>query len=254
MSDWESDDAAAPASRSIATKKPVKSKWEGEDEEESSPASDWDASSDESSEDDKPAPAPAAPLKKKGTVKQKIAEKEAAKAARGGDDDLEYDEDSVLDPREKARLDREREIKADLDNAAVLLGAAGLGGTSSSELDALISANPRTKEDFQDFSTRIIEFIVKRHQAKPLYASFVEHHVRELCQPLKDVEIRKAASGLTTLANEKQREQRDKTSGKKKVKAAAKPVLGSAKVANKFDTGVYDEALDDFGTNQEDFM
>jgi translation initiation factor 3 subunit J len=61
-------------------------------------------------------------------VKQKIAEKEAAKAARGGDDDLEYDEDSVLDPREKARLDREREIKADLDNAAVLLGAAGLGG------------------------------------------------------------------------------------------------------------------------------
>jgi translation initiation factor 3 subunit J len=61
-------------------------------------------------------------------VKQKIAEKEAAKAARGGDDDLEYDEDSVLDPREKARLDREREIKADLDNAAVLFGAAGLGG------------------------------------------------------------------------------------------------------------------------------
>jgi translation initiation factor 3 subunit J len=106
-------------------------------------------------------------------------------------------------------------------------------GTSSSELDALISANPRTKEDFQDFSTRIIEFIVKRHQTKPLYASFVEHHVRELCQPLKDVEIRKAASGLTTLANEKQKEQRDKTSGKKKVKAATKPVLGSAKVANK---------------------
>lgn len=189
-------------------------------------------------------------------MKQKIAEKEAAKAARGGndDDDLEYDEDSVLDPREKARLDKEREIKADLDNAAVLLGAAGLGGTSSSELDALISANPRTKEDFQDFSTRIIEFIVKRHQTKPLYASFVEHHVRELCQPLKDVEIRKAASGLTTLANEKQKEFRDKTSGKKKVKAAAKPVLGSAKVANKFDTGVYDEALDDFGTNQDDFM
>lgn len=61
-------------------------------------------------------------------MKQKIAEKEAAKAARGGDDDLEYDEDSVLDPREKARLDREREIKADLDNAAALFGAAGLGG------------------------------------------------------------------------------------------------------------------------------
>jgi len=112
--------------------------------------------------------------------------------------------------------------------------ATSAAGTSSSELDALISANPRTKEDFQDFSAKIIEFIVKRHQNKPLYATFVEHHVRELCQPLKDVETRKAASALTTLANEKQKEQRDKASGKKKPKAATKPGLGSAKVTNKW--------------------
>lgn len=60
-----------------------------------------------------------------------MAEKEAAKAARAardGDDDLEYDEDAVLDPREKARRDKENEISADLENAATLLGAAGLGG------------------------------------------------------------------------------------------------------------------------------
>jgi translation initiation factor 3 subunit J len=106
-------------------------------------------------------------------------------------------------------------------------------GTSSPELDSLISANPRTKEDFQDFSAKIIEFIVKRHQSKPLYATFIEHHVRELCQPLKDLETRKAASALTTLANEKQKEQRDKASGKKRPKAATKPGLGAAKVSNK---------------------
>lgn len=65
-----------------------------------------------------------------------MAEKEAAKAARaarGGDDDdddddAEYDEDAVLDPREKARRDKEREISADLENAASLFGAAGLEG------------------------------------------------------------------------------------------------------------------------------
>ncbi len=107
-------------------------------------------------------------------------------------------------------------------------------GSSSKELDSLISAQPRTKEDFVDLSSRIIEFIIKQHQNKPLYATFVEHHVRELAMPLKDVEVRKAASGLTTLANEKQKEQRDKTSGKKKGKGAAKPALGAAKVANKF--------------------
>lgn len=57
--------------------------------------------------------------------------------------------------------------------------------------------------------------------------------MRELAVPLKDVEVRKAASGLTTLANEKQREQREKASGKKKSKAATKPGLGNAKLSNK---------------------
>ncbi|PFH45546.1 hypothetical protein AMATHDRAFT_8998 [Amanita thiersii Skay4041] len=260
MSDWEESDgdtAAKPAAP-IAQQKlvPKKSKWEGEDEDNDDPASDWEESSEE---EDEPPPvrAPVAPLKKGVSVKAKIAEKEAEKAARkaaGEDNDVEYDSDAVLDPREKARLDKERELKADLSNAAELFGSAALGGTSSSELDWLISFQPRTKEDFQQLSSKIIEFIIKRHQSKPLYPVFVEHHVRELAAPLKDVEVRKAASGLTTLANEKQKEQREKASGKKKPKAAARPVLGSSKVANKFDTSVYDEALDDFGSNADDFM
>jgi len=262
MSDWEASDSDTPAvvkPPPKATIKPAKSKWEGEDEESDGPVSDWEQSSEEE-EKSKPASAPVAPPRKKGTLKAKLAEIEAAKAARkaagedSDDDDDEYDSDEVLDPREKARMDKERELNADLDNAASLLGAAALGGTSSSELDSLISANPRTKDDFQALSAKIIEYIIKRHQNKPLYASFVEHHVRALAEPLKDVEVRKAASGLTTLANEKQKEQRDKASGKKKPKAAAKPGLGPAKLSSKLDTNVYDEALDDFGTNADDFM
>jgi len=250
MSDWEESDteSTAPAPAVPAVKKPVKSKWEGEDEEDGGPVSDWEESSDE--EDEKPKPAPtttAAPPKKKGSLKAKLAEKEAAKAARraAGEDSDDYDEDAVLDPREKARRDKERELNADLNNAADLFGAAALGGTSSKELDSLISAQPRTKEDFIALSNNIMEFIIKRHQDKPLYAAFVEAHVRELAMPLRDVDVRKAASALTTLANEKQKEQRDKTSGKKKPKAAAKPALGASKPAAKFDTSVYDEALDD---------
>ncbi len=56
-----------------------------------------------------------------------MAEKEAAKAAAGNDDDI-YDSDDVLDPREKARRAKEKELNADLSNAADLLGAAALGG------------------------------------------------------------------------------------------------------------------------------
>lgn len=92
--------------------------------------------------------------------------------------------------------------------------------------------------------------------------------------PLKDVEVRKAASALTTLANEKQKEQREKASGKKKPKAAGKPALGATKATNKsvifafvsmiyvdthflvfrFDTNAYEESLDDFGSHPDDFM
>ncbi|KAF9563203.1 translation initiation factor eIF3 subunit, partial [Agrocybe pediades] len=244
----------APPAAPPAVKKPVavpaKKKWEGEDEEESDPVSDWEESSEEESEEEKPAVV--APPKKKGTLKQKLAEKEAEKAAQKSNSD-DYDSDAVLDPREKARLDKERELKADLNNAADLLGAAALGGTSSSELDSLISAQPRTKEDFIKFSDKVIEYIIKRHQSKPLYHAFVEHHARALALPLKDVEVRKVASGLTTLANEKQKEQRDKASGKKKGKGSAKPPLVGAKSVGQ-DTGIYEEALDDFGTNDDDFM
>lgn len=126
-------------------------------------------------------------------------------------------------------------------------------GTSDKDLDSIISFQPRTKEQFVELSDMIIEFVIKRHHSKPLYPAFVEHHVRALAGPLKDVEVRKAASGLTTLANEKQKEQRDKASGKKK-KVTSKPVLGASKVVSKADTGVYDESLDDFGSNADDFM
>ena len=60
-----------------------------------------------------------------------MAEKAALKATQEDDDD--YDEDAVLDPREKARRDRERELQADLSNAADLMGAAALGGTRDAQ-------------------------------------------------------------------------------------------------------------------------
>ncbi|THV07224.1 translation initiation factor eIF3 subunit [Dendrothele bispora CBS 962.96] len=250
MSDWEASDDEKVVSPPPKVTAKTKGKWGGEDEDDDAPASDWEDSSEE--EEEKAPAAAVAPPKKKGTLKQKLAEKEAAKAAQKDEDDP-YDSDAVLDPREKARRDREKELNADLNNAADLFGAAALGGTSSKELDSLLSFQPRTKDDFVKLSGMIIEYVIKRHQNKPLYPTFVEHHVRELAQPLKDVEVRKAASGLTTLANEKQKEQRDKASGKKK-KTVSKPVLGGAKATSKLDTNAYDEALDDFGSHPDDFM
>jgi len=253
MSDWDDSDKevlAAPAAK-IVQKKPV-NKWQGEDEEDDGPVSDWEKSSD--SEDEKSVAAPVAPPKKKGTVKQKLAEKEAEKAARraAGEDEGSFDEDDVLDPRAKALRDRQRELEADLKNAADLFGQTSVNDAPS-DLASIQKADPKTKDEFIALSRQIMELVISKHQDKPLYATFVEHHVKELASSLRDVDVRKAASSLTALANEKQKESKDKTGGKKK-KGAAKPALGGAKTVNKLDTNLYDEALDDFGNDPNDFM
>ena len=74
----------------------------------------------------------AAPPKKKGTLKQKLAEKEAARRAQlaAGGSEADYDEDAVLDPREKARLEKERELESDLRNATELFGSTTIKSAS----------------------------------------------------------------------------------------------------------------------------
>ncbi|KLO09742.1 translation initiation factor eIF3 subunit [Schizopora paradoxa] len=255
MSDWDASDSDSPAANATSAPskapavKPAKSKWADEDEEENV-ASDWE---DSDEEEEKPkatsTATTSAPPKKKLTMKQKIAEKEAEKARRAleAPDEL-YDEAAVLNPREAALRARQMEMDSDMNNAADLFGATAF---EDKDVEKLVSFDCRTKENFQDFTTLLIETVIKRQQKRPLYPFFVEHFARELAAPLKDSEVRKVASSLSTLANEKQKEARDAASGKKK-KAAAKPVLGSTKASGRLDTSAYEESLDDFGN--DDFM
>jgi translation initiation factor 3 subunit J len=101
--------------------------------------SDWEASSDEEKEKPAPTTAPAAPPKKKGTIKQKIAEKEAERQARraAGDDEVDYDEDAVLDPRAKAQLEKQRELESDLINTTELFGSATVEGACVKRISSL---------------------------------------------------------------------------------------------------------------------
>ena len=101
--------------------------------------------------------------------------------------------------------------------------------------------NPTTKADFDLFSRRLAEIIIDKVGSKPLYKTFVEEHVKALCQPLGDVDVRKTSSALAALANEKQKAAKDGTGAKKK--KAAKPVLGGARTAARADTSLYDEVV-----------
>ncbi|KAF8322670.1 translation initiation factor eIF3 subunit [Clavulina sp. PMI_390] len=238
--DEESEEEVAPTKTAPAPAK----RFAGEDEEEDV-ADDWEASSDEEE-----APAPVARVsapRKKGTLKAAIAAKEAARLAAAEE---EEDSDEEVSEAEQKRRDKQHELDSDMLNAASLLGGTSLKGRSE-KIEGISNLNPKTKEEFQLLSDRLMELIT-RHQDKPLYPMFVEMHVKALAGPLRDVDVRKAASALTTLANEKQKEQRDKASGKKKPKTAAKPGLSGLKASTRLDTNSYNEALDDFGG--DDFM
>lgn len=102
----------------------------------------------------------------------------------------------------------------------------------------------QTKEDFDALSTLLSDLVISKHGNHPLYAMFVNKLVVDLAAPLKDIECRKAASGLTTLSNTKQAEAK---AGKGKGKKAGKPALGASKTVGggRADTSTYEEAMDD---------
>jgi translation initiation factor 3 subunit J len=105
---------------------------------------------------------------------------------------------------------------------------------------------PITKDQFEAYQKRLLETITA-HQKAGQYKLFVENLIRELCLSMKDLEVRKIASTLTALANEKQRQQREASKPKKKGKE--KPSLQGTTQKTVVDTASYDN-FDDF----DDFM
>lgn len=169
-------------------------------------------------------------MRQKGITRAKIAEKEAAEAAKM-QAALERESES---PSERKRRELAEQMQQDLENATALFGDSsvsenaknGLAGNSN-PLEAG-GANPRTKAQFYALSEALAKHITDAHGSKPLYADFVEHFARQLCLPLKDLDVKKVSSTLAALGNEKQRLQKEAQGvGKKKGGAKGKPQLGT---------------------------
>ncbi|PWN43888.1 translation initiation factor eIF3 subunit [Ceraceosorus guamensis] len=262
MSDWDasSDDGAAskPSVKPAAAPVARRGKFDDEDVEEEV-KDDWEE------EDEKPVPAPYVPApKKKGNFKSKIAEKEAEERRRaelgiGSDEELEEEEEE--DPAAKRKAERDAQLKADVDNAANLLGVTKVSGATSSGADAsglgsLKSAKPNTKEEWEKHALDIFSQLVKPLSSRPGYD---KHFVPALCNALggpdaglRDVDMRKLGNRWRELAEEKVRwDKESKKLGGRKPAAAtaakAKPkTVGTSSAKNVIDTRAYgDEALDD---------
>ncbi|ORX71479.1 translation initiation factor eIF3 subunit [Linderina pennispora] len=226
MSDWENEDFD-----DTPVVKVPKKKWDDEEEDSDSSAPDnWDNSSDESESGGR-----------RQVQADSGAEREAKKKELLGSDDSEVDEEDIVSRKLQARR---AQVASDLQNTEDLF--AGLTVKDTQVADVLNTINPKTQAEFDEFRKALVERIQKT-QSQRLYVSFLEGLIRELALPLKDVEVRKFSSVLTTLANEKQRAARDAAKGKKK---GGKKAVVTAPPKEQLDMNDYSRDFDDF----DDFM
>ncbi|SCV66954.1 BQ2448_5600 [Microbotryum intermedium] len=228
-------------------KAPIKSKFADEDASDDDVKDDWDASDDEDEDKAKKPAGPAPPVRAKGITKQKIAEKEAAEQAKKAALAAKAREEG--DPAARRARERAAMLKADMENATALFGASSVNDNDP------FSQSLVTKNDAETVATSLTQQIVNAYSDSPVYTAFLESFVRSICGPLNDLDVKAVGSKLTTLANEKQKAQKEAQGGGKKKKGAAKPMLGASKTLGmgRADTGAYDEVLDDTG-DYDDFV
>ena len=178
------------------------------------------------------------------------------------------DESSEDEGDRRARM-RKMEQEADLNNAADLFGNIGINKNRSAakpitvnegdqadpsqavDLSAMKLFNPTTLAEFNTLKDTLIALVATQNSSKARYVLFAQDLVRALVKDLNSDQIKKAASALTTLSNEKMREEKAADKGGKKTKAVKTKVTlnASRDVAGRADTAAYDDGLED-----DDFM
>lgn len=267
---WD-DEESGSSSDSPPAVAPVARRSKFDDEEEDDDVLEsWDAAEDSEVEREKAKKAQEAKAKAEAEAKanhkskaQRIEEhRQAALRRRQMDADYESEEEDEAERR--ARL-RQQEIDGSRAQAEELFGDLAIGKKKTGkaitvtdenepgkaiDLSSLSIFNPHTKDQFTKLRETLTPLIAANSKKGP-YTLFLQEFVKQISKDLPSEQIKKIASGLTTLSNEKMKEEKAAEKGGKKTKAAkTKTTLNAARdVGVRADTSAYD---DDFG--DDDFM
>ena len=167
--------------------------------------------------------------------------------------DASSEEEDLAVARARAR---QREQEADLKHAEDLIGSIGItkGRSDTKSVVALGSANPEgvvdlstipifnpnTKDQFVSLRETLVPLIAANSK-KAHYTLFMQEFSKQIVHDLSSEEIKKIASGLTTLSNEKMKEEKAAEKGGKKTKAAKSKasLVASRDASLKADTTSY---------------
>lgn len=140
------------------------------------------------------------------------------------------------DPAARKAAERDAQIKADIDNAANLLGVTRVIGSDDTTASLRI-AKPSTKEEWESFASDVYTQIIKKQAGREGFGkSFVPAFSKLLAQEgLRDVDMRKLSTQWKDLAEKKTQADKDakKFGGKKPAAVAAKPkTVGTSSAKN----------------------
>lgn len=118
------------------------------------------------------------------------------------------------------------------------------------DLAAMPLFDPKTKAQFEALR-EVVGPIIASNAKKAHYALFLVEFAKKLAGELPSDQIKKVASALTTLSNERMKEEKAQQGGKKSKAAKTKTTLAIGRgPATTVDTKNYDD--EDFG--DDDFM
>ncbi|KAM0563836.1 hypothetical protein ACHAPJ_000042 [Fusarium lateritium] len=265
--DEESDDSSSSGSPQVGAAAAASRRKFDDEEDDGDVLDSWDADDDSEAEREKErkateakkkaAAAAAAAKKPKGL---RIAEHQAERAQQKAEaNNVEVFEETEAEKRERLRR---TEQEADLAHAADMFGDIGISAgraksrpaavvvdsndpSSTVDISKLPLFQPKTKAQFESLRT-ILGPIITANAKNPHYSLFLQDFTKALAKEMSSEQIKKLASTMTALGNEKMREEKAADKGGKKTKAAKTKTSLVAGRANVADTATYEDA-DDFG-------
>ena len=201
----------------------------------------WDAAEDSEVEREKAKKAAEAKAKadaeaaaNKKSKAQRIEEQRTAPQRKKVPGDGESSSEEEDEATTRARL-RKTEQEADLKNAEDMFGNIGINKsrsdtktvalvdlsdpTSAIDLASLPLFNPTTKDQFLKLRETLTP-VLAANAKKAHYALFMQEFTKQITKDLPSEQIKKIASGLTALSNEKMKEEKAAEKSGKKTKAA----------------------------------
>ncbi|EEH10599.1 conserved hypothetical protein [Histoplasma capsulatum G186AR] len=242
-SKWDDEEESTPPSSPPLVSTTTQRRKFDDEEDSDDVVDDWEAAEDSEVEREKAAKAAAAKAKaeaeaaaNKKSKTQRIQERKEQRRHEQLSSDDDDDDDDEDEAAVRARL-RRTEKDADLAHAQDLIGDIDLNRTRSTipkaavvigdksdptksiDLSAIPLFKPGTKTQFAELTDALIPLLTAQSK-KPQYAMWAQDFAKKLVKELPSGDIKKIASALTAVGNEKLKEEKAADKGGKKSKAA----------------------------------